>query len=234
MTQDDNSVVKVFYQVGSESIRNSCLLRLLESILNPESFAFLRTKEQLGYSVGVSMEETGNIIGLSVYVSSQEGKHSYSTVLEKIETFMNDIAKPLIENLPDDDFENFKDSIIQMLATDDLHLTLEAGRNWMEITSFNFLFDRLELSLKMTKTLTKTDLQEFFKSFTQPENIRRLIIQVVGNLQNASQSVPQESSRDLKVEFLTEKLNDDENLITDIADFQSKLFLYPAVSHHEK
>lgn len=229
MANDDNSYIKNFYQVGTESIRLVCLLRLLESILDPKAFEFLRTKEQLGYSVGVESESHAGVIGLSVYVSYQENKHSLSEVYQKMETFMNEIAKEIIEELTDDEFESHQESRINLLSAEDLDLETEAARNWKEITEFNYVFNRFELAAKVTKNLTKSDLQTFFKCFTDPEKLRKLSVQVIGNKVNSEDSIDHLKEDELEVQVMTEKLISDETLITNIDEFRRKLFLHPAV-----
>ena len=230
MLNDDNSFVMFFYQAGTESIRQTCLLRLLEAILHPKAFEYLRSKEQLGYDVGVNVESLGGVAGLMIHVSSQERKHSYSEVCQKIEFFMKEIASKFMDNLSDQEFENFKDSRLNFLSSEDLELDPEVKRNWKEIKNFDFLFDRLELAIKVTRSLRKSDLQDFYKSITQPENMRRLSIQVVGNLQNEAIPVKQENGREMKIEFMTQKMTVEENLITNIEEFHSKLFLHPIVT----
>jgi nardilysin len=89
MPNDDNSKIKNYYEIGPETLRTRNLAEILESILKPKAFDFLRTKEQLGYSVGCDLEDNDGIIGIVIHVSSQEHKHPYREVLEKMETFMH-------------------------------------------------------------------------------------------------------------------------------------------------
>lgn len=193
--------------------------------MDPRAFENLRTKEQLGYSVEVAFEG-GNthIFGLCLKVSSQEHKHSYSKVCEKMEIFTSEVAKKAIEELTDEDFEAFKDARIKMLSAEDLDLESEVRRNWGEIKIHRFMFNRVELAAKLTKNLTKINLIECFKSFTQPENMRKLCIQVIGN-----KKTDESPDLDFTVRFKDEKLSDNENVITDIEDFKKNLFLHPVV-----
>lgn len=52
MPNDDNSYIKNYYQIGPKTLRTICLGRLMELILNPKAYDYLRSKEQLGYAVG--------------------------------------------------------------------------------------------------------------------------------------------------------------------------------------
>lgn len=229
LLDDDNSSIRNLYQVGPATIRKTCLLSLIESILHPKAFDYLRSKKQLGYSVGVDLENKGDVYGLCVFVSSQEHKHKFTEVQQQIETFMDEIATKAIDELTDEEFETFKEARIKMLSAEDLELDYEVGRNWREIKRLDYMFDRIELSIKVTKSLTKTDLQDFFKTFTQPENMRKLIIQVIGNQTQPESPQVNIKDRELKVDFITNKLADDESVITSVEEFKKELFLYPVV-----
>lgn len=228
MLNDDNSHIKNYYQIGPNNFRNRNLTQLAVKILKPKAFDYLRNKEQLGYSVGCKHDNTKEFLGLIVHVSSQEHKHSYTEILEKMETFTNEIARTAIKDLTDEEFENFKQSRIKMLSADHNTIAEELEANWNEIKERYYIFDRTELTVKVLKSLTKADLQEFFESFTRPENMRKLSVQVIGNQQIEGAVVENSLDRELKVKFITEKLTEDENLIgEDIGKFQKDLLLHP-------
>ena len=227
MPNDDNSRVTNFYEVGPASIRSKNSLEMIESILQPKGFDFLRNKNQLGYSVGVTFYQSQDVYRMTVMVSSQEEKHSTREVYEKIEIFWNEVAKKAIEELSDEEFENVKTSHIKALSADDLELNDEFYRNGNEIKNFGFVFNRLELSLNDMKTLTKSDLQEFFESFNNPENLRKLSIQVIGSRKNEREN----ESSELKVKLLEEKWTEDEKIITSIEEFKKDLVLNQQVKN---
>ena len=224
MIDDDNSTIGYFYQVGPLSIRNECLLKLLEAILKPHAFDYLRSKELLGYSVGVHGTSYSSVLGLNVFVSSQESKNSNAKVCEKLNIFMKEVATKAIDELPDEDFENFKQAKISALERDDLKISYEIDENWSEIQRFDFMFNRDDVASAVTKTLTKLEVQEFFKTFTQPENMRRLSIQVIGHKKKEG-----DKDHEMTYEFMSEKLTEDEIVITNIEDFQKNLMLYPVI-----
>lgn len=230
MPNDDNSIIKNFYQIGQDTIRTRNLTRLIEAILNPKAYDFLRSKEQLGYGVACQVEEKGGLIGLNVLVLSQEGKNPYKKVCEKMDVFMNEIAKKTIEELTDEEFAKFRDARIKQMFAENLDLNVETSKHWSEISEHDYIFDRFALSAEDTKKLTKTDLQEFFESFTQPENIRMLSVQVIGTrLDKDEDPSLNDINRELKVEFIPEKISENENVIKSIDDFRSQLYLHPIV-----
>lgn len=224
---DDNSCIKHYYQVGRDTLRRRTMLRLIVKIVNPKAFDFLRSKEQLGYGVAGQFDETGGILGLNVIVLSQEGKNSYMKVGLKMETFMNEVVRKAVEELTDEEFESLKESRIKTLLADDLDLSAEIAKNWLEISEEDYVFDKYELAAKVTRELTKSELQDFFKSFTQPGNKRMLSVNAIGN-KHDDESVNETTKKQRMVlEFVTERLMSDETVITNVEDFHSDLELYP-------
>ena len=218
MADNDSSDIRHFYEVGSYTIRNDCLLMMLHTKLDSLSNNFANIS-YLDDPI-VSYTDYGNVLGLNLSISSQEGKISYSEVLEKIEIFMNEVSKKAIEGFTDEDFENAKQVKIKELISKDADLSHEVDRNWTEIRKFDAMFNRKEVMVETLKTLTKFELQEFFKSITQPGKMRKLSVQVIGNKEG------EEVNEDYAFEFITEKLSDDENLITNIEEFQRALLLH--------
>lgn len=219
---DENSFSRIFYQVGPKTIKQNSILGVLDSILYQKAFDSLRSKDQLGYSVGTSIANHNEIMGFSIYVESQENKNSHVVVQEKMEAFMTVEAKKLIEDLSDEEFEDYRQALVKALQADELDLSVEFSRHWKEIVAGDFMFDRKELTTKVAKELTKIEIQESFKQITQ-QNVRKLTIQVVGGTQNES------SSDDLVVEFLSEKLSDTEKIVTNVERFHYAMSLYPVV-----
>lgn len=169
----------------------------------------------------------GRVIGLFIQVSSQEHKHHYSEVLQQMEKFINETASKIVEELSDEDFEDLKDARIKMLTTEDLEVESEAHRNWKEIKTLRYMFDRQAIAAKITKSLTKSDVQEIFRSTIHIEKMRKLSVQVIGNNPNGEKSIEDGKDREYDVKFISEKLSDDENIVLNLDEFQSKLMLYP-------
>lgn len=226
LLNDNNSYIKNFYQLGPDTLRLRNLARLVESILNPKAYDFLRSKEQLGYGVGCKLESKGDAVGISLIVLSQESKNIYSKVYEKMNVFMSEVAAKAINELSDEDFESFNESRVKLLSAGHRTLSEEANVNWFEITEHDYVFDRFDLAAKGTKALTKLDLQEFFRSYMQPDKVRKFSVQIVGNPETDAAVVKRQG---LNVELLSEKLSDDETVISNIDEFRSQLTIYPIV-----
>ena len=206
-------------------------MKLIQTILEPNAFDYLRNIEQLGYSVGVAQSSYAEVLGFKIWASSQEGKNPYIKVLEKLDIFMHEIAKKAIEELTDEDFEKVKKARINELDAEDIRISQEVNRNWNELKNFEVMFNRKDAVSVTTKTITKLELQEMFTSFTQPENMRRLSVQVIGNQKNEDSDSDNEitKSQEMTYEVITEKSSENENLIENIEDFQKNLVLYPVI-----
>lgn len=230
MNNDSNSFIRNFYQIGPDNMKLRNLTRLVESILSPKAYDFLRSKEQLGYGVACKLDTKADVVGISLIVLSQETKHNFKSVFEKMNIFIDEVASKAFEELSDEDFEKLKESRIKTLTAEHRTLSEEANRNWHEISEQDYVFDRFELAAEGTRALTKIELQEFFKSFTNPDKVRKLSVQVIGN---SVTDIPK--SQGFNVEFFSEKIPDLEiSAIEDIEEFQSNLTLYPVVKFELK
>merc|ERR1719316_2612685 len=79
--------------------RVKVLLDMLEDVMYEPLFDQLRTKEQLGYSVGCSTKDTHGVLGFSIYILSAVQRPP--VLLERIETFLQDFGKRLRDFGPD-------------------------------------------------------------------------------------------------------------------------------------
>lgn len=227
MLESENSELMDFYQIGRETLHTRNLAEMTVSILHAKAYDVLRTKEQLGYAVACKLDKTKGVIGLKLSVGSQERKHSFAKVSERMNVFMAETVNQTILHLTDEDFEGFKASRIKSLLVEHKSSNDEFDKNWTEIIENQFVFDCNELSAKVTRNFTKPDLQDFFNSFTKTENLRKLSVQVIGNEKAYKHLVENVSDRELELEFVTEKPLDGENLIKNIVGFQNNLFIFP-------
>ncbi len=71
------------------------------------------------------------------------------------------------------------ESLVDDLEEDDTCLDDEVSRNWGEILTQCYIFDRLEKQVKCLKHMSKTKACKWFERYTHPgENYRRLNIKV--------------------------------------------------------
>ncbi|XP_055626814.1 nardilysin-like isoform X2 [Toxorhynchites rutilus septentrionalis] len=231
---DVNTVTTNFYQAGPVTPALNAQLELLEMLLEEPLFDILRTKEQLGYDVSVTMRDNFGILGYSITVHSQEDKFNYQHIEERIEDFNSRFVQ-ILYNMPETDFELIKNSLLKHKQIVDTELKNEMSRNWAEITTEEYIFDRNKLEMEHIAKLTKTDIQHFYRQL-QVEQRRKLSIQVVGcshksekcnKVENRDDSANiKDLHRDLKILFLTSD-SQKENFITNIDNFGKTLKVFP-------
>ncbi|KGL77582.1 Nardilysin, partial [Tinamus guttatus] len=175
---DANSEVTVYYQAGARSIRECVLMELLVTHMEEPCFNFLRTKETLGYHVYPACRNNSGIIGFSITVTTQATKNNSEFVDKKIEEFLLHFEEKM-KLLTEDTFRAQVSALINIKECEDCFLGEEVDRNWNEVMSQQYLFDRLACEIEALKSFTKADLVEWLQ--TLRGNYRKILsIHVVG------------------------------------------------------
>lgn len=230
-TNDVNTIITNFYQIGPISFRSNALLDLLISVAEEPIFDILRSKEQLGYDVSCSLRDNHGILGYTIIVNSQENKFSVDHVDDRIENFRQELIS-IIRNMPPDDFQQYKDSLAKIKLTEDNELKDEVERNWAEITTDEYAFDRAQREVDALRTLTQEEFSEFYSS-QHGDGLRKLSVQVIGNPngKNNDEQNPTQNGQNGKsfnefnfVEFKEERAA---HLIRNILEFKQTLQVYP-------
>ncbi|XP_065362952.1 nardilysin [Calliphora vicina] len=177
--KDCNTVVTNFYQIGPCSVRIESILDLLMMFVEEPLFDSLRTKEQLGYYVASSVRINYGIAGYSITVNSQETKNSCAHVEERIEVFRGKMLQ-ILEEMPQEDFEHVRESLIKIKQVVDMSLSEEVARNWGEITCEEYLFDRKRKEVEVLRSLGKQEIIDFCLN-NERTNLRKLSVQVIGH-----------------------------------------------------
>ncbi|XP_058297839.1 nardilysin isoform X2 [Hylobates moloch] len=160
---DANSEVTVYYQSGTRSLREYTLMELLVMHMEEPCFDFLRTKQTLGYHVYPTCRNTSGILGFSVTVGTQATKYNSEVVDKKIEEFLSSFEEK-IENLTEEAFNTQVTALIKLKECEDTHLGEEVDRNWNEVVTQQYLFDRLAHEIEALKSFSKSDLVNWFKA----------------------------------------------------------------------
>ncbi|KAM8935394.1 nardilysin isoform 2-T2 [Lycaon pictus] len=175
---DANSEVTVYYQSGTRSLKEYTLMELLVMHMEEPCFDFLRTKQTLGYHVYPTCRNTSGILGFSVTVGTQATKYNSEVVDKKIEEFLSSFEEK-IENLTEDAFNTQVTALIKLKECEDTHLGEEVDRNWNEVVTQQYLFDRLAHEIEALKSFSKSDLVSWFKAHRGPGS-KMLSVHVVG------------------------------------------------------
>uniref|UniRef100_A0A7N5P3S9 Nardilysin n=1 Tax=Ailuropoda melanoleuca TaxID=9646 RepID=A0A7N5P3S9_AILME len=175
---DANSEVTVYYQSGARSLKEYTLMELLVMHMEEPCFDFLRTKQTLGYHVYPTCRNTSGILGFSVTVGTQATKYNSEVVDKKIEEFLSSFEEK-IENLTEEAFNTQVTALIKLKECEDTHLGEEVDRNWNEVVTQQYLFDRLAHEIEALKSFSKSDLVNWFKAHRGPGS-KMLSVHVVG------------------------------------------------------
>ncbi|KAM9796044.1 nardilysin-like isoform 2-T5 [Syngnathus typhle] len=174
---DANSEVTVYYQSGLKKLREHTLMELLVMHMEEPCFDFLRTKETLGYHVYATCRNTSGVLGFSVTVETQATKFSTEFVEAKVEEFLHSFGERL-RALTEEAFSTQVTALIKLKECEDAHLGEEVDRNWFEVLTRQFLFQRLNMEISALKDLTREDLLSWFAKHR--DSARKLSVHVVG------------------------------------------------------
>ncbi|KAA0712124.1 Nardilysin [Triplophysa tibetana] len=175
---DANSEVTVYCQTGLRNLREHTLMELLVMHMEEPCFDFLRTKETLGYQVYACFRNTSGILGFSVTVETQATKFSTDFVETKIEEFLVNFGEKLTD-LSDEGFQTQATALIKLKECEDTQLADEVDRNWFEVVTQQYVFERLHKEIEILKDITKDELVSFFMHHRGAIS-RKLSIHVVG------------------------------------------------------
>ncbi|XP_077981898.1 nardilysin-like [Glandiceps talaboti] len=188
--EDSNSLITNYYQAGPGDLKLYTLIEWLAMRMEEPVFDILRTQEQLGYVVFAMCRNTFGILGFSITVNTQASKFSVAHVDHRIDAFLQQFVKTL-QDMPDSEFEIVVNSLIKLKMVEDLYLAEEVNRNWYEITSRTYLFERLEKEIASLKVLTKDEVIKFLKDhMTNGDECRKLSVQVVGRGEHEQYNQP--------------------------------------------
>ncbi|XP_051556043.1 nardilysin-like [Myxocyprinus asiaticus] len=238
---DANSEVTVYYQSGPKNLSEHTLMELLVMHMEEPCFDFLRTKETLGYHVYPTCRNTSGVLGFSVTVETQATKFNTELVETKIEEFLVSFGEKM-NSLSDEAFKTQVTALVKLKGCEDTHLGEEVDRNWTEVVTQQYVFDRLSREIDALKLMTKAELVNWFMEH-RGEGKRELSVHVVGygieendppSEHLATEGEEEEGSKMSlygevsKLTFLpASSLLSSATTITDIRAFTSTLNLYP-------
>lgn len=108
-------------------------------------------------------------------VNSQENKFSSEYIEERIEAFRTELLN-IIRQTTDVEFQQYKESLAKIKLNDDNSMKDEVSRNWAEIITNEYAFDRGHLDVECLNSITKTQFLEFFEKHFH--HTKKLSIQV--------------------------------------------------------
>uniref|UniRef100_A0A7N8XCR9 Nardilysin b (N-arginine dibasic convertase) n=1 Tax=Mastacembelus armatus TaxID=205130 RepID=A0A7N8XCR9_9TELE len=154
---DANSEVTVYYQVGRTEVSE------LWSQTLDVTFLSLTSR----YQVYPTCRNTSGVLGFSVTLD-----------LAKIEEFLVSFGERL-SGLSEDAFRTQVTALIKLKECEDAHLGEEVDRNWFEVVTQQYVFDRLNKEIEALKRFSREELVCWFLQHRDSSN-RKLSVHVVG------------------------------------------------------
>lgn len=194
-----NHCIEYYVQVGplSDRVRTAKLL-LLGQMTSEFGFDQLRTKEQLGYIVFTGAKQAATMGGYRVIIQSEK---STADLEERINAFLALFANTLKE-MPLDEFESHKKSLINQRLEKVKNLSQECSRFWAHIGSEFFDFQQVDIDVAHIKPLTKDDMIDFYQHYIHPTSPARAKMSV----HMIAQSSPKAVAESISPEEQTEKV----------------------------
>ena len=149
-SSDTNTLVTNYYQAGPGTVRDQILLDTLVLMMEEPVFDTLRTQEQLGYAVSMTVRNTFGVLGISVTVNTQANKFTPNHVDERIEAFFKSYIS---EHLTEKNVNQAVQSLIKLRLAADITLDEEMNRNWQEIQGREYVFDRHEVQASILSSV---------------------------------------------------------------------------------
>lgn len=183
-----NSACIVIVQSLGKSNKDHVLIELLSALLDEPFYNELRTKQQLGYIVASGIKGVAESRTLSFVVQSSIAP-SNALALEILK-FLDDAETKLLEKIPRADLAVYIKSLIERKTDPDKDLSVEATRNWSEISSGRFQFDRLQREAAALLDIEKEDLLEFWRHIYVNGGRRVFITEIIPRQGTASSQSP--------------------------------------------
>ncbi|KAI1004510.1 putative zinc protease [Podosphaera aphanis] len=217
-----NNCIEYLLFIGDKSIRPLRAKTLLfDQITHEPAFDQLRTKEQLGYIVFSGSRTTATTLYFRFIIQSER---SPDYLESRIDLFLTKFASNL-ENMTISEFDSHKKSLITKRLEKPKNLEQESSRLWSQIDSEYFDFEHVYEDADTIKSLTKSDIIDFFGNYIHPSSSTRSKLAVHLSAQTqigAASETINRSSDETTNPPITENRKTP-CIITDVREFKSRL-----------
>merc|ERR1719430_2447520 len=220
-TRDANTLVTNYYQADKGTITLHATMETIVMMMEEPVFDTLRTQEQLGYHVTITLRNTHGVLGVSVTVNTQANKFSAEHVDKRIEAFF----KNFIENdLNEEKVAEAVTALTKLKTRADVKLEEEMHRHWNEIISKEYLFNRAEKEVEALASIGLEDVKSCLNPLLKD---RKLSVQVEGRpAPEATQESVIEDSDTADISWVYQA---GENFISDPVAWKNDLTTYPVI-----
>lgn len=177
-----------------------------------------------------SLSEDGDILGYYTVIRSREEEQRTSLTNECFEEWHKQMSS-LFANLPVEQFQKSLSHLMETNTAPDDVLVKETVRNWNEIVSGEYLFDRHVQVAKILSNITQSELLQFYRD-TIAANERKLTIQYIGYSKKTG-LIELKTECDQEIDDIPEeifyaktKIPNSVNVIENIDEFKKSLEVY--------
>ncbi|CAN0250589.1 unnamed protein product [Ectocarpus sp. 12 AP-2014] len=129
---EQNCALEVYWQIGANNLEDKVIADAIEQVMDEPLYDQLRTKEQLGYSVGCSTRVTCGVLGFCI--TAQSAAYAPAHLYARVRAFMKSFRDTLAGMTEDTFSMNMESAAANKLQPDNT-LSEEAQRYWPEIYS---------------------------------------------------------------------------------------------------
>ncbi|MAH74143.1 MAG: hypothetical protein CBC09_08920 [Cellvibrionales bacterium TMED49] len=169
----DDAAILMYVQHPDDEYKTRAMGALAAQLIRSPYFSELRTQRQLGYVVHTSTRRfrdlTGNIFLIQSPVMGVSGLEEAS--LEFLRAYLSQWSE-----LSREEFLEQKRGLINRLTQKDKNLGERSRRYWTDLENENFQFDTQQRIAVEVESLTKSDMQAFFKKLVERLYDQRLLI----------------------------------------------------------
>ena len=170
---DENCAIDLYWQLGAETAAASARASLLEHLMYEPLFNELRTKQQLGYTVGCSARNTQGALGYLVSVVS--ATHGPQDIEARALAFVRSFVEGLA-TMPAKEYESNVRACVSNRLLSDKTIEDVCNRFWFEIEQRQYAFDRAEVEAAAMRSVTQADLASWAKAHLLATDARRLSV----------------------------------------------------------
>jgi len=169
---DATNVMMMSLLLGSVDLKTRVLLNFVTSVLEQVVFAELRTRLQLGYTVGAQVDATSNILTVSCYVQSEvELPDEAEALCER--TLAGNVTEAL-EKMSAENFNLTRDSFVSGLLQAPMATSNEESHFWSPILLGKCL-SLDEAMLEYAEGARKEDMVKAWKDAISSDDVRRKV-----------------------------------------------------------
>lgn len=162
---------QVYLQVGPDEGEAWPYLALLVRMVSKPFYNELRTRQQLGYLVGASVDEAAGVRGLLFRVQSTV--RTPPQLEERIEAFLHSYYADTLARMSPSEFGAFRDAAVAQALDVDKRLDTQCSRLWRECARRRYDFERPWRTAERMRGLTLEGLRAFYQAYVAPEGTRR-------------------------------------------------------------